>query len=349
MGNNIKIFICCLISIVNSGVNAKPKGEVEGPYNKGDPVHEILTSHSLNKYKTNTYKENFKNYNQSNYEYIRGVIWNDDPQALLFNTDNNSNSNWSSGVVWLQEYCGAFKKSLGNKQLIFNAKDLTKRSHFGDLQFFHAMASVDGETASITKNNIYNWLNFLYLVINSEEITKDTKISQVSHPIVLNYFSKLNEMTLKELFGEKGYDKIDIKKRAIGSFLHVIQDSYFSGHVSRQNVDEKINAFLSYANQDIKAHGNKDTWDVSFKDKLMHGNNNSYFVQTLPQYERIIQVSNALLQKLSPENKTNRKPWGEIQIYLDNNVFNTVTKPSDSSSGQKFQLKKKKQLPYYCL
>ena len=345
----ILLSLCFLIFIFNNNIYAKGVGEIEGPYNKGDPVHEILTSHALNKYKSSAFKKDFKKYKPSNYEYIRGVIWNDDPQALFFNTDSNSNSNWSSGVIWLQEYCGAFKSTLDNEKLIFDAKDLTKRSHFGDLQFFHAMASVDGETASTTKNNIFNWLSFLYLVIDSEEITKNTEISKITHPIVNQYFSQSNGLTMKELFGAKGYSNINIKKRAIGSFLHVIQDSYFPGHVSRKNVGGEIKEFLSYSNQDVKAHGNKDTWDVSYKDRVMHGNSNSYLVQTLPQYERIIQVTNKLLQKINPENKKDRKSWEEIQQYLDANVFNTISKPNDSSSGQKFKLKKKKKLPYYCI
>ncbi len=82
------------------------------------------------------------------------MLWNDDPQALFFNSDLNSNSNWSSGGIWLKEYCGAFKDSLYNKQLKFGNKELTKRSHFGDLQFFHAMASYNGESARSTKNNL---------------------------------------------------------------------------------------------------------------------------------------------------------------------------------------------------
>ncbi len=198
----------------------------------------------------------------------------------------------------------------------------------------------------IRKNNIFNWLSFLYQVINSDKINNDTKLSNIPHPIINNYFSQLKKLTIKELFGAKGYERIDLKKRAIGSFLHVIQDSYFPGHVNRKNVDGEIKEFLSYTNQDTKVHGDNDTWDVSYRDRLMH--NNSYLVQTLPQYKRIIKVSVDLLQKLSPENKKNRQSWEEIRTYLDKSVFNTILKPNDSSAGEKFRLKKKKKLPLYC-
>ena len=57
---------------MNSDVSAEPEykiipyGEVSGPWNKGDPVHEILTSHTLYKYNSGTYKKNFKKYNKLN-------------------------------------------------------------------------------------------------------------------------------------------------------------------------------------------------------------------------------------------------------------------------------------------
>jgi len=328
-------------------------GQIKGPFHKNDPVHEILTAHTFHEYDAG-YSMDYREYKSSKYEYLRGVIWSDDPESLLFDKHTNSNRDWSAGVTFVGEYCAALNQSLITKKPAFNAKELTKRSHFGDLQFFHAMASSDEEIAIITRDKIYNWLRFLYLIISSEDINNNTKINSISHPFVNEFFSGLKEKRLKEIFGEKGYSRFSIKKRATGSFLHVIQDSYFPGHVSRKNGVGDVKVFLNYANQDIDLHEEKDTWNSSFFSYFVSYND---LIHRLPQYNRVIEVSVALLKLLDPDNISSLetqekiKKWEDIEKYLNEKVFNGVSDKSPVSfSGKNFGLKEteKKKAPWYC-
>ena len=50
---------------------------------------------------------------------------------------------------------------------------MTARSHFGDLQFFHGMASSDAEAPATTKANMLNWARFLIKVAKGAETTDD--------------------------------------------------------------------------------------------------------------------------------------------------------------------------------
>ena len=58
------------------------------------------------------------------------------------------------------------------------------RSHFGDLQFLHSMASRDGEMASETRQRILMWAEFTWSVAvgtqDSKGLLKDVKIDRFS-------------------------------------------------------------------------------------------------------------------------------------------------------------------------
>ena len=81
-----------------------------GPWNTGSPVHETITHLALKRagltnnkeYDCCKSSEDFSASTQkivadaSNREYLRGVLWNDDPTATLF--DNNEEENWDFGL-----------------------------------------------------------------------------------------------------------------------------------------------------------------------------------------------------------------------------------------------------------
>jgi hypothetical protein len=101
------------------------------------------------------------------------------------------------------------------------------RSHFKDLQHFHAMASKEGEDAEVTKEKIVSSIKKAYQSIIAKDVSG-------------NYL--LSESERAEI---------------IGRTLHIILDSYAPGHVIR-NENGEIIQFQTYRGQDKEAHRQGD-------------------------------------------------------------------------------------------
>ena len=180
----------------------------------------------------------------SHTQFLRGVIWADDPEGLLFDNPRNT-YNYSSGAMWYSHFSDGEKGKFDT---------MTARSHFGDLQFFHGMASSDAEAPATTKSHMLNWARFLIKVAKGV-ITTDTKLKDISE--VSSLFSKQGDQTVKELFGWGKGEFVKIRQRAVGALFHMIQDSYAHGHVERNSAGE-ISEFHAYGGQDEHKHGEYD-------------------------------------------------------------------------------------------
>lgn len=149
---------------------------------------------------------------------------------------------------------------------------LLARSHYGDLQFFHAMAQEDDLDPAQTRADILGWLEFAWKVA-TREIPRDALLRDV------------NISAMKERFHCSGWSVADlyvlgrqdtmlrfVHDIAFGSVLHTIQDSFAEGHVEREPAGSqeqcsttlavprpgRIREFHSYAGQDGKLHDVKD-------------------------------------------------------------------------------------------
>lgn len=60
----------------------------------------------------------------------------------------------------------------------YNDAPLLQRFHFGDLQFLHAVASRDGETAGQTQQSVMMWEEFTWKVAIGTYVL-DTKLQHV--------------------------------------------------------------------------------------------------------------------------------------------------------------------------
>ena len=106
------------------------------------------------------------------------------------------------------------------------------RSHFGDLQFLHAMAAKDGETTSQTKVRILMWAEFVWGIVEGK-YKLDTNLRDINIPNWQDHFA--NGHTVQELFTMgRPWLRPHIKGMAFGSMLHLIQDSFAQGHVDRR-------------------------------------------------------------------------------------------------------------------
>jgi hypothetical protein len=219
--------------------------KILGPWNKGQAVHETLTLLAVKKAKERleAAKEapgdllkdfnaaavpdtNAKfgydpvNADASHAQFIRGVVWADDPEGLLFDKDEDT-SDYSSGLMWYSHFSAGEKGDFST---------LTARSHFGDLQFFHGMASKDTEAPATTKQHMLDWGRFLIDVAAGRTPT-DSKVEDV--PAIKAQFPNDQKRTIKELFGFAKATDIQARQRAVGALFHMVQDSFAHGHVDR--------------------------------------------------------------------------------------------------------------------
>ena len=212
---------------------------------------------------------------------LAGVRWNDDPPFRLAEGEGRNTSCKITETIrfttqprcWAQLFRDAQKKAIAGKPLDQTSRaSLLARSHFGDLQFLHSMASRDGEPAVETKQRIMMWAEFTWRVgrgdYGLETMLKDVNVARV-----------------EEFFGRSGWRVQDlltlgnvalrprVKEVALGSLLHMVEDSFAKGHVDRAEATMgarctgaeehlapgRIREFHCYINQDTAKHGDYDS------------------------------------------------------------------------------------------
>ncbi|KAI5364076.1 hypothetical protein Slin15195_G097320 [Septoria linicola] len=236
-------------------------------------------------------------------EFLRGIVWNDDPANLLFNDQgwfNPDNENFSRGIGkdWAVQFAdGAIFDADSTKDGWLGHKNMIARSHFGDLQFLHSMADVPGEAPEETRRKIMNWLEIMYRVAIGE-ISSDTKLRDVkidgedpndTYPLRDLFddatIPNINN-TMHTLITSNGtYRKVMYDRRALGSCLHLVQDSFARGHCHRELLEEgppkqygDIMNFHSFRGQNAEEHqkfdfgdrelDNVDVSDISLFDEM---------------------------------------------------------------------------------
>jgi hypothetical protein len=296
--------------------------QVQGPWNVNDPVHETITQEALKK--AGLLGANEKYTSPKVWEYIRGAIWNDDPEGQLFDANKKRTDDYSSGITWYEKFSDAEKKAAKGKA-IGPDDDLIPRSHFGDLQFLHGMGSQDGEAAKMTQGHIMLWAEFTYKVAIGA-IAGTTKVGSVPVAGIPELFPKQKDQTVSELFG---IAKIgDVRQRASGSLLHIIQDTYSSGHVEREKLDGgkkgRIVSFLSYANQDHDKHGRDDAFQGKGSDVEK--------LKNVPGAMDAVDKSAQILKFISE-----KRAWEDVQLYLSMEVLGLVPNPRKSGPGEQYR------------
>lgn len=225
-------------------------------------------------------------------EFIKGAVWNDDPERLLGGSGAEFGEAFSSGKSAVEKAEEALVKAEGNlekarkannreainaaEEEIKNARDkmkrvrLTGRSHEGDLQFLHGMASSLEETAKVTQRKVMLWAEFCYKVaIGDIPVTTQFKDVDVrperelesSVSSIRDLFPKQANMTVAQLFGASGEAA---RYRALGSMLHMLQDTFCASHAERVAAKRKgeivgrIKSFHAYPAQESSRHARAD-------------------------------------------------------------------------------------------
>lgn len=317
------VLIILLLLSINDAyafhINPSNRSITNGPDDKhfldriSEPVHESLTRETIEEY-WNTCGDT--NPNESlclqkpnhpktiNDSIIRGVWWADDPNQNLYKARH---------AEWLGNMLDAERRAKSGRYTIDQRYKMHYRSHYGDMQFLHAMAYKDGVDTEETRRKIYMWLEFLYQIA-TKKLGPESEFKGVNIDGFSDYFGRhqKNNWKLKWIFQPRYYlsRSDDFSEHALGVMLHLIQDSYSKAHVKRvfketsQCKNGSIQSFYSYSHQSSSKHGAMDTWE---------GYTNSEFTKD----SNPVSVGAKLIHFV----KENSDWKADVLPYLDSTVF----------------------------
>lgn len=269
----------------------------------------------------------YNNINDKQWEYFRGLLWNDDPSCLLFLDDAEDSRLFGLGIEWLDEY------KFGDDSC------MTRRSHLGNLQFLHGMGSYEGEDPIETRQRLLDWLQIMYkLACGDQGVSEDGHLKKHFPQHFGKDTTPSKHDTLRDLLlaTTPGYARANIKQRALGSCLHIIADSFALGHTHRrlrnpldlaeQEEDRYIRfrpgtygdwgpvlCFHTYSSQDSDRHSHYDS----------RAGDEDPSPRDLTTFNEIVGARNAIQASTTLINFFARKTrWEEgVSDFLENCVF----------------------------
>lgn len=313
----------------------------KGIHKVGKPTHEEITNRMLGCV-GDAHICGDADIEPANAYFIAGVRWNDDPPFRYANGQGNFPGCKPGDTVrlvvqprcWANTFQDAAKRAAAGEVLSGKNAPLLARSHFGDLQFLHAMASGNGEPAAETRAKILMWAEFTWRVgtgeFDNEKILVELPIAGFE-----NYFQYSQQWRVQDLFA-LGNPLIrkprSMSQVAIGSLLHIIQDSFAEGHVERRSpsgaatcpgmpsgvpAPGKILEFHSYVNQDAAAHGHSDSREA-------------FATHWSSDRPSVVDVGEYLLARYEAKDS-----WEAIKPYIEC-IFALDRAPANATAGASF-------------
>jgi hypothetical protein len=185
---------------------------------------------------------------------------------------------------------------------------LLERVHYGDLQFLHSMASNPLEKAGETLEKILMWAEFCYKVATGV-IDPKTKLAEIEVGGFAGLWQgRFRKWSVSYLFSTTGSAET-AKGKALGSMMHMLQDSFCASHVERVGAKRRgeevarIKSFHAYPEQDSKRHG--------LADLLAKGENLQERIKATAGAEDAVQVGKTVLAYLA-----DGAPWLVVKSYL---------------------------------
>ncbi|MBQ5947502.1 zinc dependent phospholipase C family protein [Massilia sp. ST3] len=192
---------------------------------------------------------------------IDGVHWNDDPNNFFHSLQHVT---W---FFWMFQAAGMEVKP---------TDPLQHRSHYGDLQFLHAMSPAS-RSYEETRMDVLDWARFAYDVATGR-IRPGARLAGLKADYTFaRHFAGLKKnagWTVKDLFANIGdYKKLatldltgdQVRAMALGALLHTVQDSFSTSHVEREGPDHRVVSWLDYASQHRTCHSGGDE-ELAFLD-----------------------------------------------------------------------------------
>lgn len=240
-------------------------------------------------------------------------------------------------------------------------------AHYGDFQFIHSMSSREGVEARVTKSKVMAWVKYLALIVEnkmqidgkqfieqnhcdywSNEKSEGNPIAEYMIPDGLDKFpcvvNKGKPWTVATMFAFNCKNKIvncdvdlsqrNVRTKAIGSMLHLVQDSFSQGHALRGDCcnevsNDKLAAyqcveikqFNVYQNQNKKRHKHADKAPVAGVSCGLSS----------PIDDPILSGANILWLIKNKESFV-----GDVISYFDQVVFKLENPSNTSSAGEGF-------------
>ena len=261
----------------------------------GDPVHETLTLKAL--IDGGIVRKGASRKDPAAGQFIRGVLWNDDPCAQLFSENLFNPLEPSFGIAWYLDFRDA--QHAENQKTFFRDLKcpLLGRSHYGDLQFLHGMADQNGVKASETAERVLAWVSVAHRIANGEIDARQPLSRDATAKALLTSIADQSAMDLM-----RASTATETRARALGSLLHTLQDSYAHGHVARAT-DGAITQFYCYADQKAAKHAHDDSW--------RDGNSDLERTLNIPGSRDALFVSTEIVKLYKAKVK-----WAGVEQYL---------------------------------
>lgn len=213
---------------------------------------------------------------------LAGVRWNDDPPFRISATQGRGTTCKTVQTIrfqtqpycWYQLFSDAEKNAA--KGAVFGATKksaMLYRTHFGDLQFLHAMGSRNGEAATETQRSILGWAEFNWRIMLGE-LGLESQLKAIDNETVRTHFG-YSDWYVQDLYTLGAPNlRSKISDVAFGSILHTLEDSFAEGHVERSAAlpsqrcgvgaqsmpaPGEIVEFHSYTQQDHDLHAAADS------------------------------------------------------------------------------------------
>ena len=281
---------------------------------------------------------------------IYGVRWNDLPPFKLTPGEGNCTYLGKSCIVdqtirfstqplcWYCLFKDAEKKAQTHN-IVGCSKDkgtvrgnVMTRSHFGDLQFLHAMSSAEGVHPGATRAKVLDWLEFAWKV-SSREIKPDTFLRDIQIPAVQEHFG-CTEWRVVDLYILGHQDKLGrfLHQIAFGSVLHTVQDSFAGAHATREPAPpggtcegtryerpRRVLEFHTYGAQDGGLHDAQDSREAMTR------------VDVADRWPDAVEATRNLYQYYDEHAR-----WSEVEPYMQC-LFALADERRDASPGDAYR------------
>lgn len=251
---------------------------------------------------------------------LAGVRWNDDPPFRLAAGQARKSGCKVSETVrfetqplcWVALFRDAQSGAAAGKH--YGSGDaMLYRSHFGDLQYLHAMASANGEAASQTKRRLMDWFEFTWRAAQGE-YTLETRLKDIANPTIQEAFGR-SEWRLMDLFtlGASGGLRRYVDDVAFGSLLHAVQDSFAAGHVLREEASGLRRC--AAAGIDVAAPGNVLEFHAyNEQDHGLHAEADSHaaFMRRFQEAGNVVDVGRVLVRA-----RGEKMAWESVAPFFD--------------------------------
>ena len=201
-------------------------------------------------------------------DVIAGVRWNDNPPAVRLGP--------LAGACDVRCWASMLRIDQTALEIVSRREQSipTLRSHFGDMQFLHAMAVRSGEPARETREKAMRWAEFSYRVARGEIDGRANVFALRDAGSTMDAATRQWVSSLFRAPGKKLWRVQDVflpkagelRLVAFGTFLHLVEDSYSASHVQRAanryqpngcpsyDATDPIVEFHTYVGQDTEKH-----------------------------------------------------------------------------------------------